>query len=245
MDLDKLNQASEEMKTLQNGSDKEMAALANFQQALNCRAHGPRNEQAISILRALSNSGSILVPKPLVLLELAGILRHSNPKEAASLYEQIKKDYPNTGVADESPTAAWANSRPKPDSPSSCLTSGGFGQSKRFANYAPWAVDSAASRGRQFPESRIRTAANTRATATASFIPALSGARAKNAGLHTRFSTNFRNRLLRIRWKSPKIARTVSRRPAAEHGTCRGARIGTRQSGTRPSGTRATQARTT
>lgn len=100
MDLDKLNQASEELKTLQNGSDKEMAALANFQQALIAERAG-KSEQAVPILRALSNSGSILVPKPLVLLELAGILRQSNPKEATSLYEQIKKDYPNTAVADE------------------------------------------------------------------------------------------------------------------------------------------------
>lgn len=100
MDLDKLNQASEELKTLQNGSDKEMAALANFQQALIAERTG-KSDQAIPILRTLSNSGSVLVPKPLVLLELAGILRQSNPKEAATLYEQIKKDYPNSGVADE------------------------------------------------------------------------------------------------------------------------------------------------
>jgi predicted negative regulator of RcsB-dependent stress response len=100
MDLDKLNQASEELKKLQNGSDKELAALANFQQALIAERSG-KNDQAIPILRALSTSGSILVPKPLVLLELAGILRQTNPKEAVALYEQIKKDYPNTNVADE------------------------------------------------------------------------------------------------------------------------------------------------
>jgi len=34
MDLDKLNQASEELKRLENGSDKELAALAKFQEAL-------------------------------------------------------------------------------------------------------------------------------------------------------------------------------------------------------------------
>lgn len=100
MDMDKLNQASEELKKLQNDSDKEMAALANFQQALIAERTG-KNEQAVPILRALSNSGSVLVPKPLVLLELAGILRQTNPKEAASIYEQIKKDYPNSNVADE------------------------------------------------------------------------------------------------------------------------------------------------
>jgi predicted negative regulator of RcsB-dependent stress response len=100
MDLDKLNQASEELKKLETGSDKELAALANFQKALIAERTG-KNDQAIAILRALSSSGSILVPKPLVLLELAGILRQTSPKEAIALYEQIKKDYPNTNVADE------------------------------------------------------------------------------------------------------------------------------------------------
>lgn len=100
MDLDKLNQATEELKKLQNGSDKELAALANFQQALIAERTG-KNDQAIQILNALANSGSILVPKPLVLLEVAGVYRQTDPKKAAMLYEQIKKDYPNTSVADE------------------------------------------------------------------------------------------------------------------------------------------------
>ncbi|HET6931627.1 MAG TPA: tetratricopeptide repeat protein [Candidatus Acidoferrum sp.] len=100
MDLDKLNQASEELKKLETGSDKELAALANFQKALIAERTG-KNDQAIQTLQELSNSGSILVPKPLVLLELAGIYRQSDPKKAIALYEQIKKDYPNTNVADE------------------------------------------------------------------------------------------------------------------------------------------------
>jgi len=100
MDLDKLNQASEELKKLGAGSDKELAALADFQKALIAERTGKKDE-AIQILLALSNSGSILVPKPLVLLEVAGIYRQTDPKKAAALYEQIKKDYPNTNVADE------------------------------------------------------------------------------------------------------------------------------------------------
>ena len=100
MDLDKLNQASEELKKLETGSDKELAALANFQKALIAERTG-KNDQAIQTLQELSNSGSILVPKPLVLLELAGIYRQTDPKKAITLYEQIKKDYPNTNVADE------------------------------------------------------------------------------------------------------------------------------------------------
>jgi predicted negative regulator of RcsB-dependent stress response len=100
MDLDRLNQASEELKKLDAGSDKELAALAQYQKALIAERTG-KNEEAAKELRALSNTGSVLVPKPLVLLELAGILRQNDPKQAASIYEQIKKDYPNTTMADE------------------------------------------------------------------------------------------------------------------------------------------------
>ncbi|MGB8494687.1 MAG: tetratricopeptide repeat protein [Candidatus Acidiferrum sp.] len=100
MDLDRLNQASEELKKLDAGSDKELAALAQYQKALIAERTG-KNEEAVKDLRALSNAGSVLVPKPLVLLELAGILRQSDPKQATAIYEQIKKDYPNTAMADE------------------------------------------------------------------------------------------------------------------------------------------------
>jgi len=100
MDLDHLNQASEELKKLDTGSDKELAALAQFQKALIAERTG-KTEEAMQTLRALSNAGSVLVPKPVVLLELAGLLRQKDPKQAAAIYEQIKKEYPNTAVADD------------------------------------------------------------------------------------------------------------------------------------------------
>lgn len=100
MDLDRLNQASEELNKLDAGSDKELSALAQYQKARIAERSG-KSDEAIKMLRTLSTSGSVLVPKPLVLLELAQALRTSNPKEAVTLYEQIKKDFPNTPVADE------------------------------------------------------------------------------------------------------------------------------------------------
>ena len=100
MDQDKLNQAGEELKKLDSGSDKELAALAKFQTALIAERNG-KNDEAISQLRALSTSGSVLVPKPMVLLELAGILTQTDPKQAATVYEQLKKDYPNTPISDQ------------------------------------------------------------------------------------------------------------------------------------------------
>jgi predicted negative regulator of RcsB-dependent stress response len=100
MDMDRLNQASEELKKLDAGSDKELAALAQYQTALIAERTGKKDE-AIKILQSLSTAGAVLVPKPMVLLELAGIYSQSDPKQAAVLYQQLKKDYPNTPVADE------------------------------------------------------------------------------------------------------------------------------------------------
>ncbi|HTP68944.1 MAG TPA: tetratricopeptide repeat protein [Dongiaceae bacterium] len=100
MDQDKLNQASEELKRLDTSGDKELAALAKFQTALIAERNGKKDE-AINELKALSTSGSVLVPKPMVLLEMANILSQTDPKQATIVYEQLKKDYPNTSVADQ------------------------------------------------------------------------------------------------------------------------------------------------
>lgn len=100
MDLDRLNQASEELNRLDAGSDKELNALAQYQKARIAERNG-KADDAAKILRSLSTSGSVLVPKSMVLLELANVLRQSDPKQATGIYEQLKKDYPNSMVADE------------------------------------------------------------------------------------------------------------------------------------------------
>lgn len=100
MDLDRLNQASEELKRLDTGSDKELAALSKYQTALIAERSGKKDE-AIKTLQVLSTSGSVLVPKPMVLLELARLYAQTDKKQATTLFEQLKKDYPNTPVSDE------------------------------------------------------------------------------------------------------------------------------------------------
>lgn len=100
MDMDKLNQATEELKNLDGGSDKELSALAKYQSALIDERNGKKDE-AIKKLQALTTSGSVLVPKPMVLLELAGLYSQTDRKQATTLYEQLKKEYPNTPVADQ------------------------------------------------------------------------------------------------------------------------------------------------
>ena len=99
-DLERHNQALEELKKISGSSDKELAAMAQYQTAIIYSRTG-KPDDAIKIFRALADKQSALVPRPLVLLELAGILRNSNPKEAAGIYQQIKKEFPDTTIADQ------------------------------------------------------------------------------------------------------------------------------------------------
>jgi tetratricopeptide (TPR) repeat protein len=99
-DLERQNQALEELKKISGISDKELAAIAQYQMAT-IYARTGKPDDAIKAYRALADKQSALVPRPLVLLELAGLLRNSNPKEAASIYEKIKKDFPDTPIADQ------------------------------------------------------------------------------------------------------------------------------------------------
>ena len=45
--------------------------------------------------------GPGFVPRALALLELGNVLRQSNPKEAANVYQQIKKEFPDTPSAEQ------------------------------------------------------------------------------------------------------------------------------------------------
>jgi len=99
-DLERHNQALEELKKISGGSDKELASMVQYQMAL-IYARTGKPDDAVKNFRALADKQSALVPRPLVLLELAGILRNSNPKEAAGIYQQIKKEFPDTTLADQ------------------------------------------------------------------------------------------------------------------------------------------------
>lgn len=98
-DLERHNQALEVLKTLSSGSDKELAAMAQYQMA-NVYARTGKNDDAVKTYRALAEQRSVFVPRPLVLVELADFLRQSNPTEATNLYQQIKKEYPDSAVVE-------------------------------------------------------------------------------------------------------------------------------------------------
>jgi predicted negative regulator of RcsB-dependent stress response len=98
-DLERHNQALEELKKISGGNDKELAAMAQFQMAVIYSRTG-KPDEAIKIFRALADKPTVLVPRPVVLLELAGVLRTTKPQQAASVYQQIKKEFPDTAIAE-------------------------------------------------------------------------------------------------------------------------------------------------
>lgn len=98
--MEKQNQALEELKKISGGSDAELGAMAQYQISV-IDARTGKNDEAIKILRALAAKPTVLVPHPVVLLDLAGLLRQSNPQEALSLYQQVKKDYPEPAISEE------------------------------------------------------------------------------------------------------------------------------------------------
>jgi predicted negative regulator of RcsB-dependent stress response len=99
LDLEKQNQALESLKKVVGGSDKELSAMAQYQMA-NIYARTGRADDAVKTYRAIAEAKSVLVPRPLVLIELADLLSQSKPAEATTLYEQIKKEYPSSAVSE-------------------------------------------------------------------------------------------------------------------------------------------------
>ena len=99
-DSDRLNQALEELKKIGSTSDAGITALSQYQTAVIYTRTG-KVDDAVKIYRSLADMQSVLVPRPMVLLELANTLRTSNPAEAVKVYEQVKKEFPDTPIAEE------------------------------------------------------------------------------------------------------------------------------------------------
>lgn len=98
--LGKSTQAIADLSEIENGSNHDFAAMARFELAQIYDQTG-KSEQAIQLYNGLLSNPSVLVPKPIVLLALAGHYRQSNPAQAIKLYNQIKTDYPDSGAAEE------------------------------------------------------------------------------------------------------------------------------------------------
>jgi hypothetical protein len=94
------NQSLEALKKVETGSDNELAGLARFQMAQIEDKMG-KTDEAIKLYRQMVDKPTVFVPKPLVLLYLANDLSRTNPQEAAKFYNQIKKEYPDSQIAEE------------------------------------------------------------------------------------------------------------------------------------------------
>jgi TolA-binding protein len=99
-DLERHNQALEDLKKLASGSDKELANMAQYQIGVIYERTG-KPDDAAKIFRELADKRSVFVPRPLALLELANVLRQTNAKEAANVYQQIKKEFPDTTISEQ------------------------------------------------------------------------------------------------------------------------------------------------
>jgi predicted negative regulator of RcsB-dependent stress response len=99
-DLDRQNQALEQLKKISSGSDKELASIAEYQTAVIYERTG-KTDDAVKLLRGLADKPTVFVPRALALLELGGALSHSNPKEAANIYQQVKKEFPESAISEQ------------------------------------------------------------------------------------------------------------------------------------------------
>jgi predicted negative regulator of RcsB-dependent stress response len=107
LSLEKLNKNDDAKKMLQglvSSSDEDVAAMAKFELAgLDDQMN--QGDEAVKLYQELIAKPTVLVPKPIVMLALAGHYRPTNPSEAAKLYGQIKSDYPDTPIAEQADQA--------------------------------------------------------------------------------------------------------------------------------------------
>lgn len=94
------NQALDALKKVESGSDRELAGLARFQVAQIDDKIG-KIDDAQKLYRQMVEKPTSFVPKPLAMLYLANDLSRTNPQEAAKVYSQIKKEYPDSQIAEE------------------------------------------------------------------------------------------------------------------------------------------------
>lgn len=107
LSLERLGRNDDAKKWLQGiveSRDPEVTAMAQFELAGLDDRMG-QGDEAVKLYSQLMAKPTILVPKAVVMLALAGHFRTTDPSEAAKLYGQVKADYPNTPVADQADQA--------------------------------------------------------------------------------------------------------------------------------------------
>ena len=93
-----LGKTDESMKTLlelAGGRDPEASALAKMRLAALYQKQG-KGAEAEKLYKELIAKPTLLVPKSVAMMALADYYRDSQPTEAAKLYEQVKKEFPDS-----------------------------------------------------------------------------------------------------------------------------------------------------
>jgi hypothetical protein len=107
LSLEKLNkddQARNALQNLVNTKDPDVAAMAKLELAgLDDRTG--QGDEAAKLYQQLIDKPSILAPKPVAMLGLANHYRDKDPSRAATIYSQIKSDYPDTPIAEQADQA--------------------------------------------------------------------------------------------------------------------------------------------
>ena len=107
LSLERLSKNDDAKKTLQgllSSRDEDVAAMAKFELA-GLDDETNQGDEAVKLYKELIAKPTVLVPKPITMLALAGHYRATNPSEAVKLYEEIKSDYPDTPIAEQADQA--------------------------------------------------------------------------------------------------------------------------------------------
>ncbi len=98
--LKRFDDAEKNLKQLDSSTDETLAGLARFQLAWVYAQNG-KGPQAVELYKQMADKPTIFVPKPLVMLTLADYYRKTDPAQASKLYNQVKKDFPDTPAAEK------------------------------------------------------------------------------------------------------------------------------------------------
>ena len=98
MDMGDSKTAEDQLKELTGSRRDDLSALAKLALASVYRSSG-KESQAASLYKELIDHPSNTVPKSTAQLELAGMYEKTQPTEASRIYEQIRKDDPNSAAA--------------------------------------------------------------------------------------------------------------------------------------------------
>jgi predicted negative regulator of RcsB-dependent stress response len=98
--LGRLDEAQKAFQAIADSGSEELAALARFQIAQIDEKNG-KSDDAVKLYRQLIDKPTLFLPKPLAMLALADHFSKTNPAEATKLYNDIKREFPDSAASDQ------------------------------------------------------------------------------------------------------------------------------------------------